>query len=212
MKIIFFFLLLGLSFESLLPKYGSLTVSSNDVLYLDISDYSKGEDIELEVSSHCIYGGNTLQVMESNEFFPSSYDFRSVSPYNTDISSESIYYKTQNYYKYTFYYKTQKTKSYQYLIIVVGYTTFCNDIFEVKHIGTGGIGKNAWLYILGIGSFIAFVAIVVCCIKKKQTRPNVIFNEPQINYNQPQPLYPPQSNYIPPSQQIQQPQQQNYYY
>ena len=120
-------------------------------------------------------------------FYP--YSFNRTSSYNYDSSGKYIYYNNRRYYYYTHYYKIQKNTNKTYLLIKTEYSN-CNNSFEVKHAG----GPNKLLYIiLGIVSFIIFVGIIICCIKKKPNYHGVVSNNP--------PSLPP---FLPPL-----PQQQN---
>lgn len=125
MKNIFIFLLfIGFSLETnviRLPKYGSISCNDSDYVYLELSDFGKGDNIYLEVSFYSnIEDYKTLllyymELDEIDESYLNSTNFtESKEPYDYSNSTFS-----NNNYSHKNYYKVELETNSKYLVLKI---------------------------------------------------------------------------------------------
>ena len=192
MKIYLFILIINISlqyypYDHELEKYGKgVLKSSDDYLYLDLSDYEEGDKIYLEVSCYSTYSFSSFSIeyYESYSTTPSSSSFHSMM-YNDgyDYSYSSYH---NNYY-YTYKFKITLKYNARYLMIRSSYAS--SRYLYVEHIDYATL---LWIIgvVIGVVAFIAIVYFISRYIKRiRYKQSSTIITQPQVTVNLTEPIY-----------------------
>lgn len=208
MKFYYFLFLFGLSLHiRQLQKYSYEYLYPSEYLYLDISDFKRGDKIYLEASFCSIYIDSfDIYYLESDTIDESDL----ITKYFQTYTSRRLYetyngydYIIHNYvYDYTFYYTLELQYNYNYLILESKYA------FKIKVRHTN---KNSlWIVFLVLGIIVSIgiiIGTIIICIRRCKSYASVI-NEP---LNSTQPIYPQNPSLYYPSQQPYYPSPPPYY-
>ena len=197
MKIIFLLLFIGFSLEDVvrLSKYSSRYVNEGDYVFLDLSDFSRGDTIYLEVYFYSDYYDDrpSLPYRESNTISESDLNsavFNYKYSYDYEYSHSSHYY-----YYHENYYKIKLETNSQYLVLKINFYRYN---LRIKHARSSH--TSALIIVLCV--IIAFVVIAVASyliirkILSKRARESVI-NEPLAAATTAEPLYIPSPGFDP---------------
>lgn len=201
MNIYFLFFFIGLSLESIykLPKYGSISWSPNKYVYLELSDYSKGDTIYLEVTfysdspSEYNYFGYIyyLEYNSLDETYIKKENFLDIY-YDSYSRTRTSSYSYNYYYFYTFYYEIKLDTNNDYLILK---TDQSKTELRIRHAKT-----SHWKTIIIVVSVIIVILLISLgiyfIIRKRifRVRTSVI-NQPLVTNVEP--IYTPPPGFDP---------------
>lgn len=199
MKIIFLFLFFGFSLEEVLrlPKYGSKYCYYGDYLYLDLSDFSEGDNIYLEVYfySDKYYDEPFLYYRETADISQSYLDDLSFN----NINNYDYSYSTGNYYGYYYYhenyYKVKLQTNNPYLVLKINFNRY--DI-KIKHSKTSHTA--AIIIAICVIIVIALIAIgIYFYIRRRlsRARESIISKPLAATTATPEPIYSPPPGFDP---------------